>query len=240
MRVFFKMLFSVALSVVLGCSSAKPPTCNLPQQTGLVIDGSDRLNPDESGRSLPTIIRIYQLKEISKLEMATFEEIWQKADETLGDTVLAKDELTPYPGRRVVRGFERNPEANYIAAVAIVRRPSGVTWRTIFELPASAAETQCAAQQQDPATPPPAPQAVRISLRVEDYRIEGEMTLVSSGGCTGSALECLVQDAQGVAQDAQGAAQEGQGAAQEAQGAAQQAQGVQAPAVPQAPPAAAP
>jgi type VI secretion system protein VasD len=203
---FAALLFIPMTLASVGCGSSAPPACDLPEQTGLIIDGSDRLNPDETGRSLPTIVRIYQLKEVSKLEMASFEEVWRNGEEVLGDSVLGMDEVTLYPGRRIVRGFERNPEATSIAAVAIVRRPSGVSWRTIFDLPANVAATSCAAQQQDPDAPPPPPQMIRLHLFVEDYRIEGEMEQVPApSGCTGSALECLsegVENANDAAGDA--------------------------------------
>src|SRR5688572_32689598 len=43
-------------------------TCQLPQSIHLTIEGSDRLNIDNQGRSLPTIVRVYQLKNISRME----------------------------------------------------------------------------------------------------------------------------------------------------------------------------
>lgn len=184
-------LASMSLATAACGGKAPPPSCDLPEQTGIILDGSDRLNPDETGRSLPTIVRVYQLKEVSKLEMASFEEVWRNGEETLGDAVLGMDEVTLYPGRRIVRGFERNPEATHIAAVAIVRRPSGVSWRTIFDLPAPASATTCAAQQADPDAPPPPAQTIRLHLFVEDFRIEGTMDVITQSGCTGTPLECL-------------------------------------------------
>jgi len=151
----------------------------------MVIEASDRLNPDESGRSLPTIIRIYQLSNVGALEQASFQEVWHTPDVALGESLLAQEELTIYPEQTLHRGFDRNPEANFVVAMGIFRQPVGTTWRSVIALPAPRSEGQCAAQQgsSDPPPPPPIP---HLSFFVENNRIEGTLELVAaptSGGC---------------------------------------------------------
>lgn len=161
-----------------------------------MIVGSDRLNPDSSGRSLPTIIRVYQLREIGSLEQSSFEDIWQRAPEVLGEDLVSQDEVTVYPRQTIERQFERDPAANYIVGVGIFRRPVGTTWRTVLALPTPRSQAQCAARAaggDEAALPPPVPM---VRLFAEDFRLEGTLELqeVSSGGaCAPGDLMCTAQ-----------------------------------------------
>ena len=131
------------------------PNCNAQENANLRVEATDRMNPDEDGRPLPTLVRVYQLGSIGTMETASFDDIHQNDEEILGDAFLGKDEFTVYPESRTNRQFERNPDANFIVGFAAVRRPTGVSWRTILELPPPAAEAQCAALQENPDEPPP-------------------------------------------------------------------------------------
>lgn len=165
------------LAAAGGCTPAARPTCT-PQENGnLRIESTDRMNPDGDGRPLPTIVRIYQLKNIGAMETATFDEIWQHDEDTLGEDFLGKDELVMYPQARVNRQFERDPDANFIVGVAIVRRPTGVSWRSILELPPPAADAQCAALQENPEAPPEEQPTVWLAFELDDYQIEGSIRL---------------------------------------------------------------
>lgn len=172
------ILLAMLAVPLAGCGGASArPSCDAQENANLRIESSDRMNPDEDGRPLPTIVRIYQLKNIGSMETATFDEIWQHDEDTLGDAFLGKDELVMYPDSHVSRQFERDPDANYIVGVAIVRRPTGVSWRTILELPPPAAEAQCAALQENPDAPPEEQPSVHLAFELDDYQIEGAIRL---------------------------------------------------------------
>jgi type VI secretion system protein VasD len=166
------------LLLAAGCGAAPArPDCD-PQETGnLRIEASERANPDPDGRPLPTIVRIYQLANLGTAETATFEELHESDADTLGDALLGRDEVVVYPGTRQLRQFERNPDANFILGMAVVRRPAGVSWRTILELPPPAADAQCAALQEDPEAPPPEPPDLSLVFELDDYQIEGSVRL---------------------------------------------------------------
>lgn len=156
--------------MVAACGGTTPgPACPVPEQGGIRFVGSDRQNPDEAGEPLPTIVRLYQLSSIGALETATFEEVWRTADEVLADTVLGVEEVVLYPEQTVYRPFERNDEAQFLAAVAIVRTPIGESWRTIRELPIPASVQTCG-QTEDDDTPPP-PSTPNVEVLLEDSRV---------------------------------------------------------------------
>lgn len=168
----------LALGGVAGCGGGNSrPSCDAQETAQLRIHATDRMNPDEEGNPLPTIVRVYQLANIGTMETATFEEIWTADEDTLGDAFLGKDELTMYPDSTINRPFERNPDANFIVGVAIVRRPTGQSWRTILELPPPASDAQCAALQENPDQAPQEPPTVYVAFELDDYQIEGSVRL---------------------------------------------------------------
>lgn len=166
------VVFAAVCGVVCsGCHSVilgPAPTCKVPKAVELEIETSDRVNLDADGRALPTQLRLYQLTELSFLQMATFEDIWQRAKETLGATLVAVEELTTYPGQVMVRRFDRNEKADYLVGVAIFRNPIGATWRTIQEFPLPG--DPC--KEHDDADFAPEYKDLRIRMFLEDYRIE--------------------------------------------------------------------
>jgi type VI secretion system protein VasD len=205
--------------MAFGCGGTTvQPECDLPAGLELTIESTDRLNPDPRGEPLPTVLRIFQLASIASAETASFTEMWNEHEELLGDALLGMDELTVYPGRRVRRSFERNPDANYLIAMGLYREPSGQSWRVILSLPPPPGEQECAAR----ANAEDEEEVVElvnpsVELYMDDYRIEGTLRLErAESGCVG--LECLADDsADGVTDEAGSAAE---GAGQDAAGSA--------------------
>ncbi|MGE0787603.1 MAG: type VI secretion system lipoprotein TssJ [Sandaracinaceae bacterium] len=199
----------LALSGVLilaACGGSRSrPSCDAQENAQLTIEATDRMNPDEDGRPLPTIVRVYQLANINVMETASFDEIWRTDEDTLGDAFLGKDELTVYPDTRINREFERNPDANYIVGMAVVRRPTGQSWRTILQLPPPAQEAQCAALQDDPDAPPPEQPTVYLRFEIDDYQIEGAVRLeYPPPPCEETDLICIAErEAAATMEDAQ-------------------------------------
>jgi type VI secretion system protein VasD len=154
--------------VALQACAGAPPTCKVPTRLELEIESSDRVNRDDEGRSLPTVLRVYQLSDISLLQKAAFDDMLEKPKETLGATFVASDELTIYPGQITVKRFERNEKADFLVIVAVYRNEIGTAWRTIEELPIPS--DPC--QEQDDEHAAPKFLDLRIRAFMEDYRIE--------------------------------------------------------------------
>lgn len=162
----------LAVSVTLAASSSACatviPTCRVPTSMELEIETSDRVNIDQSGQALPTIIRVYQLKNLSAIQSASFDDMLDRPKETIGDAIIQEDELTIYPGQIVVRRFERDPQADFIAGVAIFRNPVGSAWRTFQEYPIPGDPCQ---EQDDPEAAPTLTD-LRVRYFLNEYRIE--------------------------------------------------------------------
>jgi len=165
----------------LWVACTKSAVCTVPEPGNLWVQGSYELNPDSSGEPLPTLVRIYQLSNLGEFEQASFEEMMTGSDEVLGDTLLATEEVTVYPGRSTFRSFERDPGANYVVGVAVVRQPSGTQWRSVLTMP------DCG---KDAGTRP----MVRFSL--DGYGIEGRVGREDKPeGCDDGDAACLADRA---------------------------------------------
>jgi type VI secretion system protein VasD len=138
----FRLGFA-ALAVVAGavtCSHTPPPpppaACTTPESIQLLVQASDRLNPNEKGESLATVLRVYQLKASSKITMATFESMLDRDRETLGDDLVSSQELTLNPAEKIRPAVERGQGVGHVAVVALFRKPAGISWRAVKDLPA--------------------------------------------------------------------------------------------------------
>lgn len=161
------LLCALGAGGLIGCAGPGP-TCPVPSKVELEIETSDRVNRDEAGESLPTILRLHQLRDLSRLQRATFEDLWRSPEEVLGDTLVRSDQLTMFPGQVAVSRFQRDEKADYLVGVAIYRQPVGQSWRTIQEWPL--AGDPCAEHDDDKAAPKLGQLRVRMFLR--DYRID--------------------------------------------------------------------
>ncbi len=210
---FARPVFAIFILLLSACGPQARPSCDAQENAQLRVTATDRMNPDEDGRPLPTLVRVYQLASISVMETASFEDIHNADEDTLGDAFLGKDEFTVYPETVISRQFERNPDANYIVGFAAVRRPTGVSWRTILDLPPPAAEATCAALQENPDEAPPEQPTVYLAFELDDYQIEGAIRLeYPPPPCEETDVMCLAERA-----------------------AEEEAEGIEAPEAPEAP-----
>ncbi len=141
---------ALAAALVVSAGCAHEPRA--PGAIDVTVHAADRVNPDETGHSLPTLVRVYQLKGQGAIEAADYAAVYGGDRETLGPDLLQVDEIVVPPGGTVERRVTRADGAAVLAAVAILRRPSGSDWRSVVELPRGG----------DPA---------RFAFQVEDYRI---------------------------------------------------------------------
>jgi type VI secretion system protein VasD len=159
---------ALGFAVVMGaCATVKPPPepCKEPPPFSVLLEASERINPDDRGNSLATIVQVLQLKDIRRLEAAEFQDLWQRPKEVLEEDLIATDELTLEPGQTLTRQLARDPKATFIVVFGVFRRPAGQVWRSIQRLPEVTPEL-CAAAKKPGLPPPP------MHFYIEDYRVE--------------------------------------------------------------------
>jgi type VI secretion system protein VasD len=116
--------------------------CNIAVQ----LAATERVNPDREGRSLPTNVRLYQLKGRTRMADAEFEDVWLRAAEVLEAELVEMQEVTVYPGDNVEEMIELKPDTQYLAVVAVFREPSRDAWRAMFRV-SDAGDASCAAHR---------------------------------------------------------------------------------------------
>lgn len=192
-----KILIVLTSALLVGCGAAQRTSCPVPEQGAIVFHGSDRQNPDDRGRSLPTVVRVFQLSSIGELERASFQDLWRTPESSLGETLIGMEEVTVYPERRLSWPFERDDSARFLVAMAVVRRPIGESWRSIIELPTPSSVTSCG-QVVDEEAPPPA-STPHLDVYLSDYSVRAELEMQSqrrceSGTCLGDVLDSAAEE----------------------------------------------
>lgn len=155
------------LLVGFGCAGrpAPAPTCTSLSVVELVVEATPRINEDDEGRPLPTIVRVHQLSEGSSLAHASYEEALGAPEALFGGDLLGSTEVTVFPGERRRVPFALEDSARHVAAIGVFRQPA--SWSSLFEVPADA--PGCA--------PPETPRAARLVVAVEgsSLRVRGEL-----------------------------------------------------------------
>lgn len=167
------VLAAVTLAVLIGACGGGATSalrCRAPRTMKAIVQTSDRLNLDDTGRSLATVLRLYQLKGIARFEGADFEEIWLQADATLEDELVKVEEVTLFPSERVTRSLELAADVAYVVAVALFRQPAGVSWRNIYQLPLE----RCGSSGASPVTRRYLLEDSRIEVRVAPQTGKGK------------------------------------------------------------------
>lgn len=124
-----------------GVFKRKPPPTEIeikPAPEAATIDfiavASPLVNPSPAGEPSPIVLRLYQLNGETAFENASFRQLWEQDEQTLGPTMLGKTEMYVDPG-----GIERI-KANLIEGTAIVAVVAGyrqfedAKWRAMVGL----------------------------------------------------------------------------------------------------------
>lgn len=127
---------AAAIFLLAGCSLLGLGKPSSPGPMRLQIEAGARLNPDDGGHPLPTMVRVYQLRSAAKARTVELTDLLRDPKEALGEDLLSTEELLLSPGQTVERTLTREPEARAVLVAAVVRRPAGVSWRDVVELPA--------------------------------------------------------------------------------------------------------
>lgn len=105
---------------------APPPKPTILQ---ISLTVSPNANRDSGGRPSPVVARLYELKSLAAFQGADFFALFDRDKETLGNDLVAKEELILQPGDN--REFRREPHADtrFIAMVVAYRDIERSRWR---------------------------------------------------------------------------------------------------------------
>lgn len=102
---------------------------DLSARTAMNTDGADM-----NDLSVPTLVRVYQLRDSKALDKAGYDELLNHDDRLLGDALLDHKALVVKPGEGALLGMPLDKDAQVVAVVALLREPDNQqkTWRLIL------------------------------------------------------------------------------------------------------------
>jgi type VI secretion system protein VasD len=127
-----KMLTLLVAACLLGACAAKPAKLE-PARMEFVV--APNANPDSSNRPSPLVVRVFQLRNDSEFAGADFFSLYDKEKETLGASLISREEYVLEPGE--VRKLELavNAEARFLGAIAAFRDIRSAQWRAVTRAP---------------------------------------------------------------------------------------------------------
>ncbi len=137
------LLLAVLLKLVTlaGCHAPQQPTPP-PDKTHLqlLVQTGAAVNLGDDGQPWPTVVTVYQLSsdpEVAGQGHLDRVALIDAAEELLGELIVAKREMTAFPGSHIQVQVDLSPETTHILALAQFRVPQGAASTLLVELPAS-------------------------------------------------------------------------------------------------------
>jgi len=127
-----RLILLVAGAALLGACASKPPK---PAPTHAELIVSADVNPDASGRASPVVVRVYQLRNDGEFNSADFFGVYEKEKETLGASLVSREEYVLAPGENRKLDLPLNGDTRFIGVVAAYRDIRVARWRAISRPP---------------------------------------------------------------------------------------------------------
>jgi type VI secretion system protein VasD len=123
----------MCLLVLGACATSRSDEPPVRAKTYLQAEGD--LNPDATGRASPVVVRVFELKSDAEFAAADFLALYERERETLGSSLLSRQEYVLKPGERNELWLPVPRDTAYIGVVAAFRDIRGTKWRTVVRAP---------------------------------------------------------------------------------------------------------
>lgn len=122
----FTTIFISAL-LMAGCATQSPVT--------IKSESTANINPDNKGKPLSIVLRIYQMKSKDKFNELTFDEFMsgKQASELLGDSLVVSNEIVLLPNSSTSINDIVQTNTRYIGVIGFFRKPDGNYWRALLD-----------------------------------------------------------------------------------------------------------
>ncbi len=132
-RPFGVMVVAAAAGLLAACAAGSLVGIG-PTHLDAKIVAASNVNPDDSGRASPVVIRIYELKKADTFQDTDFFSLYDKESATLGQDMNGREEveLQPKSSKTVKRKLQ--PDTQYIGVMAAFRDIDQAHWRAVYKL----------------------------------------------------------------------------------------------------------
>jgi type VI secretion system protein VasD len=134
----------IAALLPVACAKAPPPVppaltiAAAPEartSAPMTITVSPEANPDRTGRPSPVVVRIYQLKTDAAFTAASFADLYQNEDKTLGAELITRDEFVLEPKDSRTINVALSGDTRFVGAIAAFRDILNAEWRVVLPAP---------------------------------------------------------------------------------------------------------
>jgi len=123
-----------AITLLAGCGLLGLGKGGAPPPLRVELVASTRLNPDDQGNSLPTLVRVHQLSSAARARNVELADLLRDPKAVLAEDLLSVEEILLTPGEKLRRTVAREREARAVLIAAVVRRPAAGAWCDVVEL----------------------------------------------------------------------------------------------------------
>ncbi len=127
------LMVALALCALALSACASKPAKPVPARAQLIASAD--VNPDSTGRASPVVVRVFQLKDDGDFASADFFALYDKEKETLGASLLSREEYVLSPGETRSLELALKTEARFIGAIAAFRDVRSARWRALTRAP---------------------------------------------------------------------------------------------------------
>lgn len=126
------LLLLAATPALASCSAISPYSTQT--RLELTLTGNDLLNPDINGRPSPVVVRLLELRNPVGFETQDFFSLYGRGSESLGQDLIAAEELELRPGQSRHLKLRATPAGRFVGVLAAYRDLPETRWRYVIEL----------------------------------------------------------------------------------------------------------
>lgn len=119
-------VFALCATGLLSACQSTPK----PSTVTVNLTGGAGMNPGPGGGDRPVTVLVMRLRSTGKFNSADYFALQGNAAGTLGGDLIGSDTVAVAPGQTASKTITAEPETAAIGIVALLREPSGKTWRT--------------------------------------------------------------------------------------------------------------
>ena len=124
-----KFSLSLLLTSLLLTACASGPS---PSLIDLTLQAKVDQNPDLVGRSSPTVIQLFELKNVAAFNSADFFDLYKQAEKTLEPDLVAVEKFNLRPGETKQLKIRVKPGSQFLGVTAAYRSIDQAIWRYIL------------------------------------------------------------------------------------------------------------
>jgi type VI secretion system protein VasD len=115
-----------ATGLLAACQSGPPK----PSVITVNVTGGAGMNPGPGGGDRPVTVLVMRLRSTGKFNSADYFALQGDAGSALGGDLIGSDQIAVGPGKSASKTITVEPDATALGFVALIREPTGKSWRT--------------------------------------------------------------------------------------------------------------